>query len=221
MAGVKCNFCNAKKGKRKCLIKNGELICPVCCAKNRNEEQCSECPYFEKSQDFTQKKKAENKPGSIFGSPTMQKAVMETSLALMNQHASDGADYEKDKDLLVKDSYALFSTEDFNDYILSDEDIDEVIKKFGKPSEEEGFFHTPEGQEYFTKATEYIVTEDKFREFSQPLFRKYIQFYQQGKYKEAWVIMSNVNDLMDGNFVQPFTIMMFLRGISRWKTERQ
>ena len=44
---AKCLICNAKKGKRKCMIQDG-LICSLCCGKTRTEEACSECVFYQK-----------------------------------------------------------------------------------------------------------------------------------------------------------------------------
>ena len=69
MAKVKCSFCNAKAGKRVCKLKDGSLICPVCCAKNRNEE-CTDCKYYQASEDFTV---VDRVPGAIIkvGAPDL------------------------------------------------------------------------------------------------------------------------------------------------------
>jgi len=74
MAKEKCVNCGSKPGKRKCLINNGALICPVCCATIRNED-CAECVFYQTSAEFTQKKqeKESTSAGSYFGSPAMQK----------------------------------------------------------------------------------------------------------------------------------------------------
>ena len=46
MAKPKCEICNDKRSKRKCLINNGQFICPTCCAGLRNEA-CAGCRHFE------------------------------------------------------------------------------------------------------------------------------------------------------------------------------
>jgi hypothetical protein len=42
---ARCLICNAKKGKRQCLIVNG-MICSLCCGQTRKEETCSGCIFF-------------------------------------------------------------------------------------------------------------------------------------------------------------------------------
>lgn len=44
---AKCPVCNAKKGKRKCSIKD-DFICSLCCGEIRKEEACSGCSFFQK-----------------------------------------------------------------------------------------------------------------------------------------------------------------------------
>jgi len=44
---AKCHIFNSRKGKGKCLIKDG-LICSLCCGNTRTEEPCSECVFYQK-----------------------------------------------------------------------------------------------------------------------------------------------------------------------------
>lgn len=42
---AKCLICNQVKGKRRCEIHHGNLICPQCCGENRGS-QCQGCSYY-------------------------------------------------------------------------------------------------------------------------------------------------------------------------------
>lgn len=42
---AKCGFCNAKKGKRKCIAVNG-VACSLCCGQSRSEDKCAGCHFF-------------------------------------------------------------------------------------------------------------------------------------------------------------------------------
>jgi hypothetical protein len=42
---AKCPICCSRKGKRKCLIKDGP-ICTPCCGETRKEETCRGCPFY-------------------------------------------------------------------------------------------------------------------------------------------------------------------------------
>ncbi len=42
---AKCNICESRKGKRKCLATNIS-VCSLCCGETRNFEQCVGCSYF-------------------------------------------------------------------------------------------------------------------------------------------------------------------------------
>ena len=46
MPKPKCEICNHKRAKRKCLVYNGQFICPLCCADLRNEA-CEGCRYYQ------------------------------------------------------------------------------------------------------------------------------------------------------------------------------
>ena len=170
MAKVKCNICSAKPGKRICIIKNNELICPVCCARSRNDE-CLECKYYQISASFENKKldKVNTSPGSYFGSPAMQKSIMEASMDLMNAHARTGEMYDKDPDKFVQEGFELFNTEEFKDYSFTDDEINSIIKEYGEPADQEGWFHTAEGTEYYTNAVNLIMNDSRFREFSKSM----------------------------------------------------
>ncbi len=221
MAKEKCINCNAKPGKRKCLKKDGSLICPVCCATIRNEE-CAECGYYQASAEFEQKKqeKESTSSGSYFGSPAMQKSIMEASMDLMNSQAAVGTAYDKDPDKFLSDSFTFFSTEEFSEFAFTDEEIDMIIKELGEPSATEGWFHTEEGTDYYSKAVGMIMSDKKFREFSKTMMAVFLKYYRKNEFGKAWLLLSNANRIMEGDFVVPFSVMMFFRGISRWKLGR-
>ena len=44
---AKCPICNARKGKRRCLITDG-FICSLCCGNTRKAETCSDCGFYQK-----------------------------------------------------------------------------------------------------------------------------------------------------------------------------
>ena len=221
MAKDKCANCSAKPGKRKCLIKNGELICPVCCATMRNDD-CSECQYFQVSAEFHQKKleKETATPSSYFGSPVMQKSVMEASMDLMNAHSQTGKVYDQDPDKFINESFEFFNTEEFSEFSFTDDETIAIIKEFGEPGSQEGWFHTEEGTKYYDSAVSYIMSDRRFREFSKTLMSIFLKYYRKQEIDKAWLILSTSNRLMESQFVLPFTILMFFRGISRWKLNR-
>ena len=45
MKAKKCVICTKARGKRGCFLRDGELICPRCCAQIRGQE-CVGCPYY-------------------------------------------------------------------------------------------------------------------------------------------------------------------------------
>ncbi|HQO09612.1 MAG TPA: hypothetical protein PLK90_05725 [Clostridiales bacterium] len=218
MAKDKCINCNAKPGKRKCIIKGGELICPVCCATIRNED-CGECQYYQVSAEFQQKKleKETATPSSYFGSPVMQKSVMEASMDLMNSYAQTGKEYDQNADKFINESFEFFNTDEFNEFFFSDDEIKLIIKEFGEPGSIEGWFHTEEGTKYYDNAVTLIMSDRRFREFSKTLMVVFLKYYRKKEIDKAWLILSTSNRIMEGQFVVPFTILMFFRGISRWK----
>ncbi|MBN1969004.1 MAG: hypothetical protein JXR48_18865 [Candidatus Delongbacteria bacterium] len=219
MAKGKCPVCNARMGKRVCSLKDNTMICPVCCAKLRDETTCFECKYFEKStiHDHNKQLKATSKISSVFGSPEMQKSIMEASIDLMNNHPDKGKLYDKDAELFREDSYNFFNTPEFEGFEFNEKDIKKVFAKFGKREFTQEWFFSEEGTEYFTKSTEFIVDELKFRSFSQDLFRIFLKYYTQRKTDESWIILGTINRLMEGEFVIPFTTLMFFRGLSKYK----
>ncbi|MBN2789823.1 MAG: hypothetical protein JXR69_06515 [Candidatus Delongbacteria bacterium] len=218
MAKVKCSFCDAKAGKRICKLKNGALICPVCCAKNRNEE-CIDCTYYQVSEAFTQKKQETVKEsvGSYFGSPAMQKTIMEASMDLMGPHAAIGKKYDEDPDLFNSESFNFFSTDEFNEFSFTDDEIAEIIKSQGEPEATEGWFHTEAGVEYYTGAVNLIMNNNRFKVFSKRLMAIFLKYYRAKDIEKAWLILSTTNRLMEGDFTVPFTVLMFFKAISRWK----
>ena len=42
---AKCLICNSRKGKRKCIDKNG-FICSLCCGGSRSLEKCDGCSFY-------------------------------------------------------------------------------------------------------------------------------------------------------------------------------
>ncbi|MFO7810949.1 MAG: hypothetical protein R6V47_06220 [Candidatus Delongbacteria bacterium] len=223
MAKVKCSICNAKQGKRKCPLKNDSLICPVCCAKMRDED-CGSCRYFLASEEFKAKKSEKSSfssPGSYFGSPVQQKTIMEASMDLMNSHAAIGSAYDKDTERFIAESFEFFNSEEFSEFTFSDEETDLIIKEFGEPSETKDWFHTEEGTKYYSNAVSLIMSDDRFRTFSKKLMSIFLKYYRRKDYNKAWLILSATNRIMESDFVTPFTILMFFRGISRWKLDRK
>jgi hypothetical protein len=222
MAKIKCVNCSSKPGKRKCLINNGELICPVCCATIR-DDKCMECGYYQESAEFAarkQEKESSSTPASYFGSPAMQKSIMEASMDLMNTHASVGGEYDKDPDKFIADSFEFFNTDEFSEFSFTDEEIDQIMKEYGEPKDEEGWFHTEEGTMYYSSAVSLIMNDKRFREFSKQLMNIFLKYYRKQDFKNAWLILSTTNRIMESDYVIPFTILMFFRGISRWKLGR-
>lgn len=221
MAKEKCVNCSAKPGKRKCLKKDGALICPVCCATIRNED-CAECVFYQTSAEFAQKKQEKESAtaGSYFGSPAMQKSIMEASMDLMNAHAAVGQEYDKDPDKFMADSFNFFSTEEFSEFAFTDDETDGIIKELGEPASQENWFHTEEGTEYYKNAVLLIMCDKRFREFSKQLMAIFLKYYRKNEFDKAWLILSNANRLMESDFLVPFSVMMFFRGISRWKLGR-
>ncbi|PID29535.1 MAG: hypothetical protein CR982_02395 [Candidatus Cloacimonadota bacterium] len=218
MAKSKCPICNKKIGKRSCKIED-RIICPVCCAKMRDEEKCLGCKYFENSveHEAVKKEKATSKIGTIFGSPEMQKSIMEASIDLMNNHPEKGKLYDKDAEAFTNDSYALFNTEEFKDFKFEEKEIKHIILKLGEPGTDQEWFFTQEGTDYFTKATEMIVDEVKYKSFSQALFRIFIKYYTIKDIDKSWIILGTINRLMEGEYVLPFTTLMFFRGLAEYR----
>lgn len=218
MAKVKCAICNAKAGKRICKLKDGALICPVCCAKNRNEE-CTDCQYYQASEAFSVKKQetAKVSVGSYFGSPAMQKTIMEASMDLMGPHSAIGKKFDDEPEYFSSESFTFFSGEEFNEFSFSDDEIVEIIKAQGEPETTEGWFHTEPGVEYYSNAVNMTMNDDRFKEFSKRLMNIMLKYYRAKDYQKAWLILSTTNRLMEGDFNIPFTALMFFKGISKWK----
>ena len=221
MAKVKCSFCNAKAGKRVCKLKDGSLICPVCCAKNRNQE-CTDCQYYQASEAFSTKKQDREKVsvGSYFGSPALQKTIMEASMDLMGPHAEIGKKFDEDPELFSNESFTFFSGEEFNEFSFSDGEIAEIIKAHGEPETTEGWFHTEPGVEYYSNAVNMTMNDNRFKLFSKRLMNIFLKYYRMKDFHNAWLILSTTNRLMEGDFNTPFTALMFFKAISRWKLDR-
>lgn len=43
---AKCLICNAQKGKRLCILKEG-LVCSLCCGTTRTLDTCGGCPHYQ------------------------------------------------------------------------------------------------------------------------------------------------------------------------------
>ncbi len=52
---TKCTICNQSKGKRKCEIHDGRLICPRCCGETRGA-RCEGCRYYHNSIKYQENK---------------------------------------------------------------------------------------------------------------------------------------------------------------------
>jgi len=211
-----CTFCNAKSGKRFCALKEG-LICSVCCAKNRDESTCQGCSYFGTSQEFENKKneKATSKLSSVFGSPQMQKEIMEASIDLMNNHNAKGKEYDSDPDLYQNDAFTLFNTDEYSEFEFSEKEIKHIIIALGEPGADQSWFFSEEGRAYYLKAVEMTMNEVRFRTFSQQIFRIFLKYYHEKNIDTAWILLATMNRLMEGEFVLPFTILMFFRGLAK------
>ena len=218
MAKAKCSICNVKLGKRKCLITN-TLICPVCCAKTRDEDKCGDCKYFEQTVKF-ETKKAEKQAmnlSSLFGSPQNQKTIMEASIDLMNNKAEIGKELEKDTDKFQEKAFAFYTSEEFSEYKFEIDEIKYIIKKLGEPEDNEEWFHSEAGTEYYTKAVEMIMNEIRFRKFSQSLFKIFLKYYRKNDFETAWLLLTTVNRMMEGEFTLPFTTLMFFKGLADYR----
>jgi len=120
----------------------------------------------------------------------------------------------------MADSLNFFSTEEFSEFTFTDEETDDIIKELGEPVSQEGWFHTEEGTEYYKNAVLLIMNDKRFRELSKQLMAIFLKYYRKNEFDKAWLILSNANRIMESDFVVPFSIMMFFRGISRWKLGR-
>lgn len=50
-----CIVCQVVRGRRVCKVRNKELICPVCCAKNR-DEKCEGCSFYSEANKYKREK---------------------------------------------------------------------------------------------------------------------------------------------------------------------
>ena len=218
MAKKKCAFCNAKTGKRFCLIKE-ELICPVCCAKNRAKETCRTCKYFEQTKEFENKKteKATSRIGSVFGSPQNQKMIMEASIDLMNNQGEIGKQLESDAEGTKNKSFNFYNSEEFEDFYFTYDEIDDIIAAQGEPGTEQSWFFSEEGEKYYSEAVNSVMSETKFKSFSQKLFKIFTKYYNKKDIDTSWLLLNTLNRLMEGDFETPFTILMFFRGLARFR----
>lgn len=213
-----CNFCTTKTGKRFCTLKEG-MVCPTCCAKNRDEATCMGCSYFDEAQGFESRKneKATSKLSSVFGTPQMQKAIMEASIDLMNNHGEKGKEYDSNPDLYQSDAFTHFNTEEYNEFEFSEKEIKHIILTQGEPGADQSWFFSEEGRSYYLKAVETTMNEVRFRTFSQQLFRIFLKYYMEKNTETSWVILATMNRLMENEFVLPFTILMFFRGLAKYR----
>ncbi|RZB32310.1 MAG: hypothetical protein SRB2_04315 [Desulfobacteraceae bacterium Eth-SRB2] len=53
---AKCLICNSRKGKRKCIYKNG-FICSLCCGESRSFDKCDGCTYYKDTKSIRNYKK--------------------------------------------------------------------------------------------------------------------------------------------------------------------
>lgn len=213
-----CTFCNTKPGKRFCTLKES-MVCPVCCAKNRDEATCMGCSYYDESLGFENKKneKATSKLSSVFGSPQMQKSIMEASIDLMNNHGAKGKEYDSNPDQYQSDAFNHFNTEEYNEFEFSEKEIKHIILEQGEPSLEQSWFFSEEGRLYYSQAVEKTMNEVRFRSFSQQLFKNFLKYYMDKNIDTSWIILATMNRLMEGEFVLPFTILMFFRGLAKYR----
>ncbi len=214
----RCNSCGIKLSGKYCKI-DGLYMCKVCSEDIIKEKKYKECLYFgeQKKQKVDNTFRKSSKLGSIFGGPQMQKAIMETSIDLMNNHSAIGDRYDKDAENYRNESFAFFNTEEFANFSFTVEEIEQIIKELGKPGDTQEWFFSEEGVAYYTKAVELIVDENRFKTFSQELFKILLAYYQKEDFEKSWLILSTVNRLMENDFVIPFTILMFFKGLAAWK----
>ncbi|MFZ2654464.1 MAG: tetratricopeptide repeat protein [Victivallales bacterium] len=80
---VKCVICGNAKGKRECLRKNNDLICPPCCAVSRNGE-CEECGHFRIHEQYKSEKlrNAREKPFLAVIDPMVDAEVEEAGILI-------------------------------------------------------------------------------------------------------------------------------------------
>jgi tetratricopeptide (TPR) repeat protein len=56
MKSKKCPICSQTKGKRDCLLQDGQLICSRCCAKTRQPDTCEDCRHFSNAEKHASEK---------------------------------------------------------------------------------------------------------------------------------------------------------------------
>jgi tetratricopeptide (TPR) repeat protein len=59
-----CVVCSKTRGKRVCMINNGSLICPVCCAKTRSPI-CEGCVYYVQAEKYSRETIRRQRPGEF------------------------------------------------------------------------------------------------------------------------------------------------------------
>lgn len=72
----KCSICLQVKGKRSCRISQGDLVCPACCARIRNQE-CTGCSHYDQATRYTEgrSKQSLSKHFTCMIIPEVNKAV--------------------------------------------------------------------------------------------------------------------------------------------------
>lgn len=89
---AKCPICTTTRGKRDCLLKNGDLICPRCCAQTRSPETCSPCPHFKKAEEEKIKKLINS--GTLHSlieiNPEVENSVDQALIQIENSRFSKG-----------------------------------------------------------------------------------------------------------------------------------
>ena len=83
MKKKKCPICSRGKARRKCVKRNDEIICSVCCAETR-DAACEECQYFDKAKQYEAERSRKNKSFIIEINEELENEI-DNALALMER----------------------------------------------------------------------------------------------------------------------------------------
>lgn len=120
---AKCLVCNSQKGKRQCIWKKG-FICSPCCGITREQEFCTDCPYYQVSKNIScvdhrfDHRMAVFDHSSTHPHPTEKNQELPNIPSLLDQSGrNDNQDY------ISETSYSLIHKDDFDihkeiDYLL-------------------------------------------------------------------------------------------------------